>query len=196
MRWVARGWRPLVCTLPGVLLAAALAVATPSVVAAAPATVAAPHPTHCVPAGGPNTCAGLHAKAGGAGVHHGIKRRIVHPLPAPPPPPTTAPPGGPLLVAIFVNNAEFAAIPLSRVVPPAPALTLAPRIGARAAPPRLGGVLSVPQPSLFGGLGLGPGDAGAELGVWQVIAGAEGVALLALVTALLRRRRVAARRDR
>jgi hypothetical protein len=197
MWWVVRGWRPLVRRLPGVLLGCALATATPLVVSAAPAAGATVPPTHCVPAAGPNACAGVHATSA-APAHRAVRRHAVrqpvHVPPAPAPP--AASPAAPLLVATFDNNIGVAAL-VARVVAPAPVRLPGLGIPPRAAQPRLGGVLSVPQPSLFGGgLGPGPGETGAELGVWQVIAGAEGVALLALVAALLRRRRVAGRQDR
>lgn len=182
-----RARRPLAYALPGMVLAAALAMATPSPVAAAPAQDAG----HCVPAGGPNACAGTqHGRATGAANHGGPRHATrTQANPSPPIAPLIA---EPLLAAIFDNNIGVAA-PVGRAVggsaPSAPRATAATTRGGP--PPRLGGVLSVPQPILLDGLGPGPAGRGAEPNAWQLIAVAEGVALLALLAALVRRRRAA-----
>jgi hypothetical protein len=179
--------RSLAGLIPACLLACAIALATAPGVAAAPATT--PSSDAC-----PATKALHHgcttpAPPVGRG-HHGARHRSSPPPPgqAPAPPAASAPP--PQRIT-FVSDAGVAER-VGRTVgggTPATAATPAP---PGSAPPSVGGILTVPQPTLGGGAPLV--DAGGAAGVWQVIAGAEGVAVLALLAALARHRRAARRR--
>lgn len=219
----ARGWRPPAALLPAMVLACAAAVAAPLGAAAAPARPGIPlaHQAQAVellahgvgpaaagagalcpppPRTRPDCSPQGRPRIFGRLIHHLVRGHgrpgggNPSPAPHPGPPASTPPPAAPPVTepvrVIFDNNAGLAA-PAGRSVPavpgnPAPGLTPAPGSG-----PPVGGILSVPQPSLLGPLPRL--ELGSAIDVWQVIAGAEGAALLAVLVALMRRRRLAGR---
>jgi len=126
----------------------------------------------------------------GHGRPGGVPSPAPRPSPAPVPPPASAPGSQPVRVT-FDSNAGVAA-PVGRSVVALPGNASAGVNPLPGSGPPVGGILSVPQQSL-----LGPQprvELGSAVDVWQVIAGAEGAALLAVLAALLRRRRVVGRR--
>ena len=171
--------------MPAGLLAAALMLVTPVVAGAAPSQ-AAKHGPHAAHASSPvqptNHGHGRHGNSAGPPPGHQ----------SPPANAAAASPPTALHPVTFDNNAVVATT-AGRAVPPAQAA--APTHRASATTPGLvGSILALPQGSLLGD--SGGGARLAAFGPWQVILGAEGVALLALVATVLRRRRVAGRRMR
>jgi hypothetical protein len=179
---VARRRRALTGLLPAALLAAALAVGTASGVSAAPLK-AKPHP---------HTASSVQLTHGVRG--HAAHHRVVSPPSAThqPAPPAAAPANATAPQRISFDVNVGVAAPAGR----ATSIAAAPRVARAQAPASsLGGILSLPQHSLFGASGAA-GDGLAAAGPWQIIAAAEGLALLALAVTLVRRRRVSNRPTR
>jgi len=178
---VARRRRALTGLLPAALLAAALAVGTASEVAAAPLK-AKPHP---------HTASSVQLTHGVRG--HAAHHRVVSPPSAThkPAPPAAAPANATAPQRISFDVNVGVAAPVGRATQTA----AAPRAAVQAPAGSLGGILSLPQHSLFGAGGAA-GDGLAAAGPWQIIAAAEGLALLALAVTLVRRRRVSNRPTR
>lgn len=185
MRWaVARRLRTPAGLMPAVLLAAALALATPVVVDAAPSH-AAKHGPHSAQSSSvaPSTSHGHGRHGNSAGPPPGHQSR--------PGNAAASSPAAALHPVTFVDNAVVATT-VGRAVPPAQAA--APRQGGSAPTPAgVDSILALPQGSLLGDSGSGARL--AAFGPWQAILGAEGVALVVLVVTMLRRRRVAGRRE-
>jgi hypothetical protein len=180
---VARRRRALTGLLPAALLAAVLAVGTASSVAASPLK-AKPHPH----------ASSVQLTHGGRGhaPHHGVVSppRTNHKAAPTAAVPAPANATAPQRISFDVNVGVAA--PAGR----ATSIAAAPRVAAARAPAAsLGGILSLPQHSLFGTNGAA-GDGLAAAGPWQIIAAAEGLALLALAVTLVRRRRVSNRPTR
>jgi hypothetical protein len=168
------------------LLACAAALAHPSPAAAAP--LASPHSQLRAPAGHVHGTARLVHQSTSHGGGHG-RARAASPAPQ-------------VVQHVTFDNSAGVAVQLGNAVTAAPhsaPLVLLGGLPPAIAGPGVGDIFSVPQHAIGGATpgapGL-PGDLSSDVGVWQVIATAEGVALVALVAALARRRRTAGRHGR